>query len=1042
MDSPGGNTTIAGGICATCPHGKIEVIVWKHAVCWDTPPEGANAADPRFEGATVSVNTPQPYSMQAPSDGKVLFENLVPATYTVTATAPGYEDVTTSVHVVDGSKVNLTSTVTVERQQTSECDLVLRAKQARFNDDATWDAGRECLRRHAQPPPSQGAGSSLDKIFWKDEPMTLVALDTFWVLAGLTVVLAAVTSPWLGLGALSVAAIGAAFFAFSGAVIFGQGYGTAAIVAASAVFIALLVVNILGASFGLVKPDPYGMAALAGIWAAFGFGYLGGRRDVWRRNADLFLWVPKLYFWASAAIGAVAAGAIAAMLLLLSHQSADVLSVILAVVSGGGLGLWSGWVGFAFVNEGKQPDMPFGATDFQLPYLGERYCLQGVRGFWSHYQQEEGCYDWSMPFGVDVLSAKEGHIVAFQSAAAGMDDRACADHVSVRHRDGSIARYGYCVAKAGAIIREDDAPPDPVDVQYSRVMAAGSEQSSWCFSPAAVRPSADSNPVYARTGHRLGSPRWPVAPKDDGGGPRWWVFWIVGLAFAIVTAGGVFLGAATIWYHGPNDQIVTRLSGNAFDRLYNAGDSAYSIAWANAHPPRRNPDGSPVINPDGSCSGYGNPHDCSPVREMGCIDPSDPLSPKLGSSRFDRKYCECLHLGPGPTNASTVKQPSCVYSDFSFVLLGLWVLFWFSKNGPDRKPYANRMTKQVGYTLTFGLMLMFMGPGSMLFHISMNALAGLGDGVSMYLFMSYLLTYNIVRLADLGFGWFLVLWIGLFTVATVVNIGMMFDDGLADQTLLIMVVLGVVAIPLLLYIAIWRSDIQSDAFGNWSLVTSILFFIAAFSVWMPSQTLADPGPPGTPYMTNGLCHPGWAIFSPPSPVIQGHAIWHILSAFGVFLLYYYFKREGHPVDPEFPRLHFTVSEVPNRGPGIDQPAPVLQPGEHPHEIQFKPVKFTDGSVATDEARPWSMRKYMSGNQNLGPPERLIDEALFKPVGGEHNLASPTIGPGDFAAPGEAPGGVPPPSSPGGPGTPGAPPDDPASLPPESPPMGVPPTVPV
>src|SRR6266536_519419 len=102
MNAPGGNNTGAGHICTTCPHGKIEVIVWKHAVCWDTPDEGEDSADVRFEGVSVRVNEIEKSRTdlgdgrvkieydwlvedKTDANGKVTFENLTPSWYTVTA---------------------------------------------------------------------------------------------------------------------------------------------------------------------------------------------------------------------------------------------------------------------------------------------------------------------------------------------------------------------------------------------------------------------------------------------------------------------------------------------------------------------------------------------------------------------------------------------------------------------------------------------------------------------------------------------------------------------------------------------------------------------------------------------------------------------------------------------------------------------------------------------------------------------------------------------------------------------------------------------
>jgi hypothetical protein len=168
-----------------------------------------------------------------------------------------------------------------------------------------------------------------------------------------------------------------------------------------------------------------------------------------------------------------------------------------------------------------------------------------------------------------------------------------------------------------------------------------------------------------------------------------------------------------------------------------------------------------------------------------------------------------------------------------------------------------------------------------------------------------------------------------------------------------------------------RSSIKHHGMDHFGVAVG--FFVAAFGIWFFS------------YTDKPLCNPGWPIFSPPSP-IQGHAFWHLFAATAIFVMYLHFKTEQEEIPdcPGVARLHFTVSEAPVPGPSVDEPEPQLRPGQRLPEIRYKPVKFTDGSVAAHEARPWSMRKYLSANQRLGVAPLPPDESLFRPEGtGEH-----------------------------------------------------------
>jgi hypothetical protein len=274
-------------------------------------------------------------------------------------------------------------------------------------------------------------------------------------------------------------------------------------------------------------------------------------------------------------------------------------------------------------------------------------------------------------------------------------------------------------------------------------------------------------------------------------------------------------------------------------------------------------------------------------------------------------------------------------------------------------------------------------------------------------------------LKDLCPIWFYVIFFTAVIGATVINVLMLYSDALAPLTTLLMIVLVVPAV-VLLFLVSRRSSITHH--GNSYLGVALGFFVAAFAIWIPS------------YTDMPLCNPNWPIFSPPSP-IQGHAFWHLFAATAIFFMYLYFRNEEEEIPdcPGFPRLHFTVSEAPARGPSVDEPEPQLRPGQRLPEIQFKPVKFTDGSVAAHDGRPWSFRKYRSVNERLGVAPLPPDESLFKPAAtGEH--APAVEGFEEEAAARAAPRSAVPPEPPS---APPAQPGIPGGLPPSGPPASIP-----
>jgi len=688
MNVPGGNTTGPGAICTHCHTGKIEVIVWKHAVCWDTPDEGENATDPRFEGVTVLVNESESrtnlpdgrvqidydFLVKDTTDasGKVVFEDLIPATYSISARKPAeedkppYEDVTSEIRriTVRGSQVILNHghSIEVRYQETSHCDLVMRAKQARLTTSGKWTPGRECLRRHVQPTPDGAAGDTLAKIFWSKEPSLLQGLDIIWAIFLPLILVIAVLAVALGMigpmGILSVAAICAAFLAYIGAVIFGESFGTGSIAFAFAMMAIVLAANLLAAAFGFADPDPTGVGILGGIWAAFGVGYLPGRREEWRVTKKiLFLPEPIMV---SALAGAAGGAALAAMLAAVADVPVGG-PIAIASIVGALLGSLSGWMGWAFANEGKT-QLGFGPSDFKLPFVGERYCLQGARGFWTHFDGEEDAYDWSLPYDTRVLSSKEGHIVSHFSATECNGDRNKANHVAVRHKDGSIARYVYFKEAHPPLLDETADPPrtpeERFEVDRAKLMDNVEVQEDWRFPIWMAAPSTASNPPHVRDGHVLGA----AACKGRSGSEEpvesaMGVFWF-GVAVAVVSLGLVFIAGFTAWKGEPPDKMYSLAPGDFFTKLFSTSDSNYSYGW----PAVRYQDEADQFTElarqaqeRGDTAAFNdNQSKAAAKQAQANAQMGTDAGPKIlklpackdHPAKFDEKFCECLTLGP------------------------------------------------------------------------------------------------------------------------------------------------------------------------------------------------------------------------------------------------------------------------------------------------------------------------------------------------------------------------------------------------------------
>lgn len=971
--APAGNTA-PGEICIPCHAGTLEVIVWKYAVCWDTPsPDGVDAFDPRFPQVTVRVSggeIGQIVTQTTGSDGKVIFDSLLPGTYRIEVEKPGYEDVTSTIQDrltrENPPRVRLTTSAEIQSHQTSYADLVLRAMPYRQNADGTWTQGRECERRHTfNQNPSGGAGS-LDAILWSDEPGMLSARDWAWIFI---LVLVATT---LGLGIanlmghwpLFLSGLLAAFAGFLTGIIFGEGPGIAAIATAAAGFAALAIALIFIMMGGLHDKQTDGafiaaiFGILTGVWAAFGVGYLGGRLSTWEAEPE---------WWSNTRllVMALASGAVAALICLALgagmglSAAALVLTTLLALVVGCVLGHLSALTGMAFANEGKVQQ--WGDSDYKLPYAGERYCLQGARGYWSHYRTaKEGCYDWAMPDRTPVLASKEGHITAYYDQTAynyvlplprpdddkhptnsgnadyGVETQGddATNYVSVRHRDGSVAFYSWLMTN-GARGRD-----------WNRALQ--SELGEGTGSPGGVGRAGAANPVHVRPGHVLGGCGWtdsdhPVTDELFPNQPLMWP-WIVGAATLVVTTLLVVVLALT--HAGPPPNHI----GSGFDKdeATNSYCPPYSeLAHSNEGEDRTAQNACADMRNQPELPALSSPPAHSVIGDM--------FDKEQG---FDNQFCEVLQPG-------AIKQPWAAWSaPLGFGICGMAYLIIFAVNGPNGKPFKNRMTTTWYYPLTLGLILIVNGPGSMIFHATFLGWWSQWDPCGMCLFTAFVFAYNITRIFNTRH--YETFWL-IFLGTTILAIVLIFTNVFGDSKPVFALTVGLAFVSQ--FLTVFPCHIVTDHKGLAWFWGGLLVFIVALVIWMLGQT-------GHPF-----CSSRDIAANFPWP----HPVWHFMGAFAMFCFGMSFIYQKDP-EPCYPRLHFTVLEAPPPGPPVDQPEPQSTGASTSHD-RYLTVKFQDGSTAIHGNQPRSMRKYQSSNASIGLPT-IPSLAQFRPEGGGEHEPEP------------------------------------------------------
>ncbi len=144
------------------------------------------------------------------------------------------------------------------------------------------------------------------------------------------------------------------------------------------------------------------------------------------------------------------------------------------------------------------------------------------------------------------------------------------------------------------------------------------------------------------------------------------------------------------------------------------------------------------------CDGQQCPGDgCNATRDV-CS--GDPARRAICESDADPawQYCEVVQDG-------SVRQPWSTWSDLAFVASGLWILWWlgFSVRPGARAAAPNPAATATPISVTYGAVVVFMGPASMLLHASLKSWAGWFDAFSVFTWLFLCAAYTVFA----AWGW-------------------------------------------------------------------------------------------------------------------------------------------------------------------------------------------------------------------------------------------------------------------------------------------------
>ena len=218
------------------------------------------------------------------------------------------------------------------------------------------------------------------------------------------------------------------------------------------------------------------------------------------------------------------------------------------------------------------------------------------------------------------------------------------------------------------------------------------------------------------------------------------------------------------------------------------------------------------------------------------------------STCYPHCYCEAPTGGP-------IEQLSNSFSNLCYILIGLLIIF---HPCPVERSQSNLVSSDFFYPFLYGMNTIILGLGSFFYHGSLTEFGRFFDWFGMYLFASYVIVYNIARFFRPYFNPWRFFALFCAFMVTSVFFTLTLNADIRRHIFTIMIVIALV-------VAAFVNRRLGNPFDDSLLAFSLVSLIVAYIIWNLDN--------------NG-------ILCDPISFIQGHAIWHLLTAISIGCLLY------------------------------------------------------------------------------------------------------------------------------------------------------------
>jgi len=243
--------------------------------------------------------------------------------------------------------------------------------------------------------------------------------------------------------------------------------------------------------------------------------------------------------------------------------------------------------------------------------------------------------------------------------------------------------------------------------------------------------------------------------------------------------------------------------------------------------------------------------------------------PEAGGNAFH--FCEANRMD------EAIRQPSNTWSNLGYLIVGLFALTLARHDykKKDRRDSGNFLVMYPFFSVLYGLSCLYLFIGSFMYHASLTLMFQKFDQTGLYSVIGMILILNIYKINPYLYHKGEWRNTHVFAKLLVIILNIAFFKWLwkFNINILVPIMLLITVFTSIYYI---RKVSRTDYFVNYVYAAFFIMFCAG-SIWMLDRE---------------------GVACNPRSALQGHALWHILTAVSMFFIYLYYRSGTLQVVPD------------------------------------------------------------------------------------------------------------------------------------------------